>query len=141
MDPTRRIAALEAVPDESTYVFRVVETDGDANEVREAILVRENGGIECWLNYCQHFTHIKLDKGSGASMRNGEIICENHGAYFEAGSGECTFGPCEGAHLPDIEVAVDDGAVYLADDAYDLLGPGPIPEDEVDRTSTSNVEF
>ncbi|GAB7018202.1 Rieske (2Fe-2S) protein [Halostagnicola bangensis] len=141
MDPTRRITGLEAAPNESTYVFRVVETDGDANEVQEAILVRQDGGLECWLNYCQHFTHIKLDKGSGAAMRNGEIICENHGAYFEADSGVCTFGPCEGAYLPDLEVTVDDGDVYLTDDSYDFLGPGPIPEDEVDRTSTSNVEF
>ncbi|SFS70881.1 Rieske (2Fe-2S) protein [Halostagnicola kamekurae] len=141
MDATRRITALEAVPEESTFVFRVVETDGDANEVEEAILVRQAGELECWLNYCQHFTHIKLDKGTGAAMRNGEIICENHGAYFEADSGVCTFGPCEGAYLTALEVAVEDGDVYLTDEGYDLLGPGPIPTDEADRASTSNVEF
>ncbi|MDS0473699.1 Rieske 2Fe-2S domain-containing protein [Natrinema sp. 1APR25-10V2] len=146
-----RITALSEVPDDSTVCFRV--TDG-SGEVQEAILVRtdpvetddgeptaEADGVACWLNYCQHFTHIKLDKGSGAPMRNGELVCANHGAYFEADSGECTFGPCEGAYLTELEVSVSDGDVYLTDGGYEVVGLGPIEGDDFDRTSTSNVEF
>ncbi|SDQ32465.1 Rieske (2Fe-2S) protein [Natronobacterium texcoconense] len=137
METEPRIATLERVPAESTFLFRV--RNGD-DEVREAILVRAGEDVACWLNYCQHFTHIKLDKGSGAAMRNGELVCENHGAYFEADSGICTYGPCEGATLPELEVTVDDGDVYLTDDAYEFVDTGPI-EDDGDLTSTSNVEF
>ncbi|WP_254763096.1 Rieske (2Fe-2S) protein [Natrinema marinum] len=146
-----RITALSEVPDDSTVCFRVTD---DAGEIREAILVRtdpaatdggepiaEADGVACWLNYCQHFTHIKLDKGSGAPMRNGELVCANHGAYFEADSGECTFGPCEGAYLTELEVSVADGDVYLTDGDYEFVGIGPIEGDDLDRTSTSNVEF
>ncbi|EMA45262.1 Rieske (2Fe-2S) protein [Halobiforma nitratireducens] len=149
MEAESRIAPLEEVPDESTLLFRVepADPDGDGDE-REAILVRDpdsasDATVACWLNYCQHLTHIKLDKGSGAAMRNGEIVCENHGAYFEADSGYCTYGPCEGATLSEIEVSVADGDVYLTDDDYAFVGRGPI-EDEAnasDLTSTSNVEF
>ncbi|SER57662.1 Rieske (2Fe-2S) protein [Natrinema salaciae] len=154
-----RIAARSDVPDDSTLCFRVTD---DAGEVREAILVSSgpaatDGGepaagneadedgdadaVSCWLNYCQHLTHIKLDKGSGAPMRDGELVCANHGAYFEADSGRCTFGPCEGAYLTDLEVTVSDGDVYLTDEAYEFVGRGPIEGDDLDRTSTSNVEF
>ena len=134
-----QIADLEDVPEDSTYLFRV-EADG-ADDEREAILVRSTGTIECWLNECQHMTHIPLDKGSGATMRNGEIVCENHGAYFEADTGQCTYGPCEGAYLTDLEVTVEDGVVYLTDDEYAFVGAGPKEEDDLDRASKSNVEF
>jgi nitrite reductase/ring-hydroxylating ferredoxin subunit len=143
MAATQQIAALETVSAASTVLFRVVDDLGDE---REAILVGtepdpETGDdVACWLNYCQHFTHIKLDKGDGAPMRDGEVICANHGAYFDSQSGECTFGPCEGAYLTELEVDVDGGAVLLVDSDYEYVGPGPLDEDD-DLTSTSNVEF
>lgn len=139
MSSASRITATDAVPDETTFLFRVRPTDGD--EQKEAILVRGDDGIAGWLNYCQHFTHIKLDKGSGAEMRNGEVICTNHGAYFEADSGLCTFGPCEGAYLPELDIAVDDDAVYLVDDDYEFVGTGPTETDAADLGSKSNYEF
>ena len=139
MAAPERITALADVPEASTVCFRV--TNGSDGE-QEAILVRaDTGEVACWLNYCQHLTHIKLDKGSGAPMRDGEIICANHGAYFEADTGQCTFGPCEGAYLTAIDVTVADGAVYLTDEEYAFVDTGPIEEDDLDRTSTSNVEF
>ncbi|SFB70138.1 Rieske [2Fe-2S] domain-containing protein [Halobiforma haloterrestris] len=168
MDTEARIAPLEEVPAESTLVFRVEpeggDGDGNRDDRQEAILVRDgteataaqdgDGGdgnrrtredpsVSCWLNYCQHFTHIKLDKGSGAAMRNGEIVCENHGAYFEADSGYCTYGPCEGATLAELEVTVSEGDVYLTDDDYAYVGRGPIEDEneEFDLASRSNVEF
>ncbi|WP_415378679.1 Rieske (2Fe-2S) protein [Halosimplex sp. TS25] len=116
------------------------------DDVREAILLRlatENGDpaddVVCWLNYCQHMTHIKLDKGSGAPVRDGEVICVNHGALFAADSGECTYGPCEGAFLNEIDVVVADGGVYLADDDYEYVGEGPVESDDDDLSSSSNV--
>jgi len=117
--------------------------DGD-DDVREAILLMLGGedddsdAVVCWLNYCQHMTHIKLDKGSGAPVRDGEVVCANHGALFAADSGECTYGPCEGAFLNDIDVAVADGAIYLADDDFEYVGEGPVESDD-DLSSSSNV--
>ncbi|WP_440765571.1 Rieske (2Fe-2S) protein [Natronorubrum sp. DTA7] len=165
MDVSERITALEEVPTESTLLFRVTDDEG---EEREAILVASDaadgspgdcdGGshescgaersaerpdgpqLSCWLNYCQHLTHIKIDKGSGAPMRDGELVCANHGAYFDSDSGECTYGPCEGAYLNPLEITVDGGDVYLTDDDYSYVGKGPIDDDD-DLTSTSNVKI
>lgn len=147
MDVQRRITSLESVPTDTTFLFQVrpIESDGDESTatedtVREAILVQLADGVAAWLNYCQHLTHIKLDKGDGAPMRNGEVVCANHGAYFEADSGRCTYGPCKGAYLNDVTVTVEDGDVYLTDESYEFVDVGPC-SDNGDRTSTSNVEF
>lgn len=138
MDVGDRIAPIDDVPCETTFLFTVRETATD--EEQESILVRSNGEITGWLNYCQHLTHIRLDKGSGAEMRDDEIVCTNHGAMFEAESGQCTFGPCDGAYLEAIDVTTNSGAVYLTDPAYEFVGLGP-NETDADLTSTSNVEF
>ena len=125
------------VPTETTTVVRVESDDG----TEELMLHRTDGTVHAWLNACQHFTHIPIDKGDGAVMRDGEFICQNHGAYFEAASGRCTFGPCEGAYLESVDVTVEDGTVYLTDERYVYIGPGPIKRDPTDLGSTSNVEF
>lgn len=140
------ITSVSNVPEGSTFLFTV--RDRDADERKEAILVRlgdetldDGDSITGWLNYCQHFTHIKLDKGSGAPMRDGEIVCANHGAYFESDTGFCTYGPCEGAYLTEVDVEREDGNVYLADDDYEFVETGPMETDETDLASKSNYEF
>ena len=121
MEPGRRVADLEAVPEDSTLLFTVRE----GFDEREVLLVRLADGVAAWRNFCPHWTDVRLDKGSGAEFREGELVCTRHGATFEPGSGECTFGPCEGAVLEEVDVAVEDGAVYLTDDdsEFDHLGP------------------
>jgi len=137
-DEPSRIAAVEEVSGDTTLLFTV---RNDAGEKREAILVRAGDGVAAWLNYCQHMTHIRLDKGSGAELRGGEVVCTNHGAYFESDSGLCTYGPCEGAYLNAVDVTVEDGAVYLTDEAFEFVEIGGFEGDDLDLSSTSNVEF
>lgn len=139
MATRRAVASVDEIPEETTYLFTLRETE--SGEKREAILVRDDGEIYAWLNYCQHYTHIKIDKGSGAVMRNGELICENHGAYFESDTGFCNFGPCEGAYLNELDVRLEDETVYLTDDDYEFLREGPIEEDDTDLGSKSNYKF
>lgn len=134
-----RIASMDEVSDDTTVLFRVRETATD--EQREGILVRSNGTVTGWLNYCQHFTHIRLDKGSGAELRDSEIVCTNHGAMFDADTGQCTYGPCDGAYLQALDVSTENGGVYLTDTDYEFVGVGPTQTDDLDLTSTSNVEF
>ena len=139
MDAERRITSLDSVPDDGTFLFTVDDVEDD--ERKEAILARLDDGVAGWLNYCQHYTHIKLDKGSGAPRRDDELICANHGAYFEVDTGYCTFGPCEGAYLTRVTVAVEDGDVYLTDPDYEFVREGPMETDPTDLASRSNLEF
>jgi nitrite reductase/ring-hydroxylating ferredoxin subunit len=139
MDAASRITATERIPEDGTFLFTVRDRADD--EEKEAILIDLADGVTGWLNYCQHFTHIKLDKGSGAEVRNGEIVCTNHGAYFEEDTGLCTHGPCEGAYLAEVETTTRNGDVFLTDDDYEFVAVGPCEQDDLDLASKSNIEF
>ena len=141
MDEDRRIAAVADVPTDGTLLFTI--RDGFDRE--EAILVRLGGesdaseAVHAWKNYCQHWTDVRLDKGSGAAVRDDEVLCQRHAATFEKGSGRCTHGPCEGAYLDAVDVTVEDGAVYLADEAYEFDGLGP--SGDHDLSTGSRIDF
>ena len=117
----RRIAALSEIPEGGTLLFTARE---GFDEV-EVVLVRMADGVAAWENYCQHWTDVRFDKGSGGMVRNDELVCQKHGATFETDTGYCNFGPCEGAYLDGVDVTVHDGDVYLTDEdlAFDSLGP------------------
>jgi nitrite reductase/ring-hydroxylating ferredoxin subunit len=133
-----RIASLDELPDEGTFVFRVRDEDG----VDEAILTRTNGDIHAWINRCQHWTDVRLDDGDGAMLRNGEIVCEKHGAYFETDTGYCNYGPCEGSRLPTVDVEVHDGEAYLDDEGYDFVGTGSMDDgDDVPQGTRGGDDF
>lgn len=133
-----RIAAVEDVPERGSYLFTV--EDAFTNE-REAILVpcSEEPGVRAWLNSCTHESQ-RLDTGRGAAMRHGEIICPKHGSMFDTCSGECDNGEAAGTTLPSIDIAVEDGAVWLVDENYTYLHDGGIDGDE-GPGSTSHLSF
>jgi len=135
MDEESRIAAVDDVPAGGSFLF----TLRDGFDTEEAILVALADGIVAFENYCPHWRDIRLDKGSGATMREGEIVCEKHGATFESDSGFCTFGPCEGATLSEVDIAVEDGDVYLTDDRYEFDGQGP--SGDHDLSSRGRIGF
>ncbi|KTG09751.1 2Fe-2S ferredoxin [Haloprofundus marisrubri] len=136
MDDDRRITALSEVPTEGTLLFTI----RDGTELGEAILTKlDDGTVVAFRNYCQHWTDVRLDKGSGALVRNGDIVCQKHGATFGQETGYCDFGPCEGATLDKVDVEVDDDAVYLADDTFRFEHLGP--SGEQDLSSGSRIDF
>jgi nitrite reductase/ring-hydroxylating ferredoxin subunit len=134
MDEARGIVADEEVPDDGTLLVTLRDDDGE----KEAILTRlGDGSVVAFENYCMHWTDVRLDRGSGAPVRNGELVCAKHGATFERDSGICNFGPCEGARLQTVDVAVEDGTVVLVDDGVEFVRVGEAESDDVDDLSTS----
>jgi nitrite reductase/ring-hydroxylating ferredoxin subunit len=121
MDSRSRIVGVEELPAGSTFLFTVRE----GFDEKEVLLVRLDGDVAAWRNYCPHWTDVRFDKGSGAEFRDGDTVCTRHGATFESGSGACTYGPCEGAYLEEVDVTVPDGSVYLTDDDREFEGLGP----------------
>ena len=135
MDEDSRIAAVDEVPADSSLLFTV----RDGFDTEEAILLRLADGVVALRNYCPHWTDVRLDTGSGATRRNGELVCEKHGATFEAATGYCTHGPCEGATIDELEVTVADGAVYLTDEEYEFEHTGP--SGDHDLSSRGRIDF
>lgn len=119
---------LDDVPRDGTVVVTVETPDGDVDEL---VLVRVDDGVRAYVNRCQHWTDVRLDDGDGAYLRNGEMVCEKHGAMFRVSDGECTVGPCEGATLPSVSTSVDGDVVSLGD-GYTVLGLGSAEDRERD---------
>jgi nitrite reductase/ring-hydroxylating ferredoxin subunit len=137
MDDDRHVAPLDEVPADGTLLVTVRGDDGLA----EVILTRagDGEGVVAYRNYCQHWTDVRLDRGSGALVRNDEIVCQKHAATFERDSGYCDFGPCEGSYLDGVDVAVRDGEVYLTDPDYEFERLGPSGEEP--ESSGSRIDF
>ena len=136
MDDDRRIVDADAVTVDDTVAF----TATAGFDSTEGLLTRlDDGTIVAYTNYCPHWRDVRLDKGSGATVRDGELVCGKHGASFEKATGDCDFGPCEGAVLDAFEVTVADGAVYLTDDAWDGAERG-LSEDR-DLSSGGRIDF
>jgi nitrite reductase/ring-hydroxylating ferredoxin subunit len=121
MDDDSRIASVEEVPADSSLLFTI----RDGFDTEEAILLKLSDGVVALKNYCPHWTDVRLDSGSGATVRDDELVCTKHGATFERATGDCTHGPCEGATIDEIGVTVHEGDVYLTDEnsEFETLGP------------------
>jgi nitrite reductase/ring-hydroxylating ferredoxin subunit len=148
---------LAAVPDLGSFLFSVRDLRGDRDE---AILVRcrdldaappagavgetddgERVAVEAWINRCPHEDQ-RLDRGRGAAMRDGQIICPKHGSMFDSCSGYCDNGEAKGTELVPLSLAIEDGVVYLVDDDYRFDGAGGLDDDGDDvPDSTSHIGF
>jgi len=139
MDDDRHVASLEDVPADGTLLVTVRNVNESGDDLEEVILTRLDGEVAAYKNYCQHWTDVRLDNGSGALVRNDEIVCQKHAATFESDSGYCNFGPCEGAYLATVDVAVDDGEVFVAEDGYTVAHLGEA--DDQPQSSGSRIGF
>jgi Rieske Fe-S protein len=75
-------------------------------------------------------------------MRDGQIICPKHGSMFDSCSGYCDNGEAKGTELVPLELAVEDGVIYLVDDDYRFDGEGGLDDDGDDvPDSTSHIGF
>ncbi|WP_436931013.1 Rieske (2Fe-2S) domain-containing protein [Halosimplex halobium] len=59
----------------------------------------------------------------------------------DACSGECNNGEAAGTTLPDVDVTVEDGEVFLVDDEYTFEHEGAIDDGDDGPSSTSHVGF
>jgi len=114
-DDPRYVAAIEDVPTNGTIRCEAL---GRGHGV-EFICRQEDGEASAWRNSCPHEPDVRLDPGWGAFVRDGQIVCHEHGARFETGDGLCTYGPCRGKVLDPIDVDVRGGAVYLTDERFE----------------------
>jgi len=146
-----QVVAVETVHEDGSVLFTTTNSFDMAEEV---ILVpcedvatdggtpdeEKTGGVRAWINRCTHEAQ-RFDTGRGVPMRDGEIICPKHGSMFDACEGDCDNGMAAGTTLPDVDVTVAEGAVYLTDDEYTFEHLGGIDDGNDGPSSTSHVGF
>ena len=128
MSERTRLTTVETVREVGSWLFTVRDEYGEPDEV---ILVPceddEKDEIEAWVNRCTHEAQ-RLDRGFGAAMRDGQIICPKHGSMFDSCSGYCDNGEAADTTLVSVEIGVENGDVYLTDDDYDFSHEGSIDD-------------
>jgi nitrite reductase/ring-hydroxylating ferredoxin subunit len=79
-----------------------------------AFAVRQAGTVHGYLNRCAHVA-MELDWQEGVffDLEGRDLICSTHGAVYEAASGRCLGGPCNGSPLVKLRLAERDGSVYF----------------------------
>ncbi len=134
----QQITTVEEIPDTGSYLFTVRAPDGSEEEV---ILLRLDGDVGAWKNFCMHETDQRLDRGTGAAVRGGGVICPKHGSIFDGRTGYCDNGKAKGSTLAEVDVTVQRGTVYLTDDDLTFAHDGGIDDDDDMPDSTSHIGF
>jgi nitrite reductase/ring-hydroxylating ferredoxin subunit len=86
----------------------IVALDAMIDGEMESIIVHCAGDeIMAWHNICPHQGR-RLDYAPGKFLVDADrLICAAHGAVFRLKDGECVGGPCRGASLREIPIAVN----------------------------------
>lgn len=81
----------------------------------EAMLINYQGNLYAYMNRCPH-VGISLDwvDNQFFTLDRRYLMCANHGAVFEPPTGECVWGPCVGASLETLALAVERGNVFAS---------------------------
>jgi nitrite reductase/ring-hydroxylating ferredoxin subunit len=83
-------------------------------ETAPAFVVRYKGQVHGYLNRCAHVA-MELDWQEGVffDSEGRDLLCSTHGATYEAASGRCVGGPCNGSPLVKLKVLERNGMVYF----------------------------
>jgi nitrite reductase/ring-hydroxylating ferredoxin subunit len=107
----RIICASHSLADSGRGVRFEVEYFG---EPAPAFAVRDAGEVHAYLNRCAHLAmELDLQEGIFFDAAGRDLLCSTHGATYEARSGRCLGGPCNGRALVKLRVEERDGQVYF----------------------------
>lgn len=78
-----------------------------------AFAIRKDGAAHAYLNRCAHVA-MELDWQEGLFFDSLglDLLCSTHGATYEASTGRCVGGPCNGGALVKLRVEEREGRVY-----------------------------
>ena len=110
-EDSRLICESGALIDGGRGVRFEVEYFGEA---APAFVVRKDGVVYGYLNRCGHVA-MELDwqEGSFFDADGRDLLCSTHGAVYEARTGRCVGGPCNGTPLVRLRLAEKNGLVYF----------------------------
>lgn len=82
---------------------------GEGVESIDILVVRDGGRAFGYVNSCPHVgTPLDWNEDDFMSEDGGYLMCHTHGALFRIEDGFCVAGPCAGAALTPVAVAVDE---------------------------------
>lgn len=109
--PGTELCALEEITEGGSkeVVF------GMGHEAFRVLLLRAGAGVAAYHNCCPHFSLPLNYEPDIFHIFDGEVLmCAHHTAMFKIATGECFDGPCAGARLAAVPVAVVNEKVVIA---------------------------
>jgi nitrite reductase/ring-hydroxylating ferredoxin subunit len=105
-----RIADLERTGAKCVHL-----PDADRRFPRAVVVVRVGDHVRAFRNRCPHRgTPLETFPDEILDRQTGALVCSTHGARFRASDGVCVSGPCPGARLEPVAIAIDGDRVVLA---------------------------
>lgn len=110
------VCGAEAIAPGHARPFSLSQIAG-SGEARPYSIFVVRGGKDSYFGYvniCPHEkTWLNIRDGGFLNPDGTFLRCSRHGALFEIGTGRCVAGPCEGANLEPVALAVIDGDVCV----------------------------
>ncbi|MDB6040673.1 MAG: Rieske (2Fe-2S) protein [Verrucomicrobiales bacterium] len=115
----RLIATIQDLERESTAKF-TFKLEGIS---RDGFVALFDGEVVAYENLCRHIP-LTIDYGDNRFFTTDarHFVCQTHGAIYEPLSGLCVRGPCEGASLRKLEIAVSEGKIFLLEETNEIRG-------------------
>ena len=78
------------------------------------VVLDANAALQVYVNRCPHVPY-SLDLGDGNVLDHDglTVVCSNHGARFDPGSGRCIWGPARGGALERLPFRVEGTAIVV----------------------------
>jgi nitrite reductase/ring-hydroxylating ferredoxin subunit len=139
-----RLTSVETVEEEGAWLFTVRDQHDENKEVLLVPCPDPAGEpVEAWVNRCTHEAQELYREGVGAVIREGEIVCPKHGSVFDSCSGYCDNGEAAETTLVSVEIEIEAGQIYLADENVQFIYEGPSNDNGSDTgpSSTSHLQL
>jgi nitrite reductase/ring-hydroxylating ferredoxin subunit len=108
--PGTQICRLEDVPDNAAREFYF----GEGRDAFRLLVLRRGANVWGYVNICPHFSLPLNFEPDKFLLFNDRIYCANHTAVFRFDDGYCEDGPCAGASLEKVPLAVSERVVSIA---------------------------
>ncbi len=109
--PGVKLCPLDAIADPGARAFVLQLRAGRFH----GFVVRQGGAVAGFVDRCPHMGLPLAQTLDDYMAPSGDLIaCSWHGALFDAASGRCVAGPCQGASLLPWPVCVSGPDVYTA---------------------------
>ncbi|MBN6731248.1 Rieske 2Fe-2S domain-containing protein [Burkholderia multivorans] len=107
-----KLCRLSDVPDGGARVIDIPQAGESSGGT--IVLVRRGRQVWGYVNRCPHFSvPLDFEPGEVLCYRDRVLMCAHHSALFRFEDGLCIEGPCAGAALDAIGIAVSQGYVTL----------------------------
>jgi nitrite reductase/ring-hydroxylating ferredoxin subunit len=111
MSDAEFVAVLEDLDETGARGFAIALADGSA---LDGFLVRRGSRVFAYADSCPHTgAPLAWMPDRYLDLEGAYVQCALHGALFIPESGLCVRGPCAGASLQALDVAIRDGRIYV----------------------------